>query len=69
MGLQMNPEQFHKQFNQGKEAIFSILDKGEKTPEEQKIIDAIKARITYYGYAYARQRASAWTDPFIQAET
>jgi len=32
------------------------------------VIDGIKKRIAYYGYTYARQRASAWTDPFIEAE-
>ncbi len=68
MGMQINPERFHKQFNTGRSNIMTILDKGERTPEEQKVIDAIKKRINYYGYAYARQRASAWTDPFVQAE-
>lgn len=68
IGLQMNPEKFHKQFNTGKNNLFAVLDKGEKTQEEQKIIDALKKRINYYGYAYARQRASMRTDPFLQAE-
>jgi hypothetical protein len=44
------------------------LEKGEKTEEEQKVIDAIKNRLNYYWAAYARQRANAWTNPFIQAE-
>jgi len=68
IGLQMNPEQFHNQFNRGKNNLFAILDNGEKTPEEQKVVDAIKKRINYYGYAYARQRASMRTDPFLQTE-
>ncbi len=68
IGMQINPENFHKQFNTGRNNIMTILEKGERTPEEQKVIDAIKKRINYYGYAYARQRASAWTDPFLQAE-
>lgn len=68
IGLQMNPQQFHEKFNVGKNNILSILDKWEKTEEEKKVIDAIKNRINYYGYAYARQRASAWTNPFINAE-
>ncbi len=68
VGLQMNPNQFHKQFNLGRDNIFAVLDKWEKTKEEQDVIDAIKKRINYYGYAYARQRASAWTDPFINTE-
>ncbi len=68
IGLQMDPQQFHKKFNTGKSNIFGILDTWEKTPEEQKIINAIKARINYYGYAYARKRATEWTNPFIDAE-
>jgi hypothetical protein len=66
--LQINDEQFHKQFNRGKTNLFAVLDKGEKTEEEQKVIDALKKRINYYGYAYGRQRASARTDPFIKAD-
>ena len=68
MGLQMNPQQFHDLFSRGKSNLFAVLEKGEKTDEEQKVIDAIKKRINYYGYTYARQRASARTDPFLQAE-
>lgn len=68
MGMQINPEKFHEKFNKGKANIFAVLDDGAKTPEEQKVIDAIKARINYYGYAYARQRASARTDPFLEAQ-
>ncbi|MFA7298698.1 MAG: hypothetical protein WC010_03580 [Candidatus Absconditabacterales bacterium] len=68
IGLQMNPEQFHNQFNRGKNNLFAVLDKGEKTEEEQKTIDALKKRINYYGYAYAKQRATAWTNPFIETE-
>jgi len=68
MGLQIDPQKFHNQFNTGKNNLFAVLDKWEKTPEEQKTIDALKKRINYYGYAYARQRASMRTDPFINAE-
>ena len=32
------------------------------------MITAIKNRITYYGYAYARERANARVTPFVEAE-
>ncbi len=35
---------------------------------EVEIIKAIKARINYYGYAYAKERANARVSPFIDAE-
>lgn len=67
--LKMDPEEFHKKFNIGKNNILTVLDyKWEKNSEEEKVIDALKNRINYYGQAYARQRATAWTDPFLQAE-
>ncbi len=68
MGMKINAKDFHQQFSWGKKNIFAVLDTWEKTEEEEKIIDAIKKRINYYGYAYARQRASEWTDPFLTAE-
>lgn len=68
MGMLMTPQQFHEKFSKGKGVINAILAKGDRTPEEQKIIDAVMKRVQYYGYAYARQRASAWTNPFLQAE-
>ncbi len=71
MGLKMDPQQFHDMFNAGRKNIFAILDAktgDEPTVPEQKIIDALKNRINYYGYTYARARATAWTNPFINAE-
>jgi hypothetical protein len=71
MGLKMDPQQFHDTFNAGRKNIFAILDAktgDEPTVPEQKIIDALKNRINYYGYTYARARATAWTNPFINAE-
>jgi hypothetical protein len=44
----MNPQQFHDQFNRGRKNILTVLEKGEKTEEEQKVIDAIKNRLNYY---------------------
>lgn len=71
MGMQMNPQQFHTAFNAGRKNIFDILnadtwDKLEKGEEE--IITALKKRINYYGYAYARERANARVNPFVEAE-
>lgn len=71
MGLQMNPQQFHTAFNAGRKNIFDILDADtgdEKTQWEKDMISAIKKRINYYGYAYARERANAWVTPFVEAE-
>lgn len=66
--MKVNPEEFHAEFNRGKANILAVIEKGEKTKEEQDIIDAIKKRINYYGFAYARQRANARVNPFIKAE-
>ncbi len=68
MWMLINPQQFHDQFNTGRKNILAVLEKGERTDEEQTVIDAIKKRLNYYWAAYARQRANAWTNPFIQAE-
>lgn len=71
MGLQMNPQDFHKRFNKGRMAIFSILDADtgdEKTAQEKEVIQAIKNRINYYWASYARERANAWVAPFVEAE-
>lgn len=71
MGMQINPQQFHTSFNEGRKNIFAILDAdtGDKLESgEVEIIKAIKARINYYGYTYARERANAWVSPFIDAE-
>jgi len=68
LGMQMTAEQFHYRFNRGKNIIFSILKKGENAENEKDAIAAIKNRINYYGYAYARQRANARVNPFLQAE-
>jgi len=67
----MNPQQFHQQFNAGRNAIFALLDAGtgdEKTQGEKDVITAIKNRINYYGATYARERANAWVAPFVDAE-
>lgn len=32
------------------------------------MIAALKKRINYYGYAYARERANARVAPFVEAE-
>ena len=71
MGMQMNPQQFHTSFNAGRKNIFAILnaDTGDKLEDwEKEIITALKKRINYYGYAYARERANARVNPFVEAE-
>jgi hypothetical protein len=71
MGLQMDANEFHSTFNTGRKNIFAILDAntGDKATEgEKEMIAAIKKRINYFGYAYARERANARTAPFIEAE-
>ncbi len=71
MGIQMNPQQFHNMFNAGRNNIFAILDADtgdEKTQGEKDMITALKKRINYYGYAYARERANARVTPFVEAE-
>lgn len=73
MGMQMNPQQFHTMFNAGRKNIFAILDMDtgetkEQKEESEKIITALKKRINYYGYAYARERANARVAPFVEAE-
>jgi hypothetical protein len=67
----MNPQEFHVAFNAGRKNIFDILDADtgdEKTQGEKDMITAIKNRINYYGYAYARERANARVTPFVEAE-
>lgn len=71
MGMQMNPQQFHTAFNAGRKNIFAILnaDTGDTLETgEKEIITALKKRINYYGYAYARERANARVNPFVEAE-
>ncbi len=71
MGMQMDPQQFHTTFNAGRKNIFAILDAntGDTLQEwEKEIITALKKRINYYGYAYAKERANARVNPFVEAE-
>jgi len=47
------------------------MDAGESTQQKEdseKIVTALKKRINYYGYAYARERANARVTPFVEAE-
>ena len=67
----MNPQQFHTTFNAGKKNIFAILDAktGDELEDgEKEIITALKKRINYYGYTYARERANTRVNPFVEAE-
>lgn len=71
MRMQMDAQDFHTRFNTWRNAIFSILDANtgdKKTEGEEKIIQALKNRINYYGATYARERANARVAPFVDAE-
>ena len=71
IGIETPAKEFHTFFNAGKANIFAILDADtgdKKTNGEIEVINALKARINYYGYAYARKRATERVNPFLDAE-
>ena len=70
-GMDVPPKDFHAFFNAGKKNIFAILDAktGDELEDgEKEIITALKKRINYYGYTYARERANTRVNPFVEAE-